>query len=76
MTILPDSLEVGRCYLSLTGYVRRITRLMPDERVLFEVRPGHVADVKAWRTGILDRRSFIAITEREVPCDWTPEADE
>ncbi len=76
MTIPPYSLEVGRCYLSLSGYVRRITQLMPDGRVLFEARQGHVADAKAWRPGILDRRSFITTTERQVPCDWTPEMDE
>jgi hypothetical protein len=29
-----------------------------------------------WFPGILDPKTFAAMIERPVPCDWTPETDE
>ncbi len=76
MATPPESIEVGRCYLSNDGRVKRVVQVMPDGRVVYEVRPGHVPSTRAWRSGILDQQSFLVGVEREVPGDWTPETDE
>jgi hypothetical protein len=76
MSIPPESLQVGQCYLTHSGYVRRITALSPG-RVQYETRtrPGKRVGW-AWRPGIIDPKTFAAMVERPVPCDWTPETDE
>ncbi len=76
MSVPPESIEAGKCYLMETGHVRRVMRLMPDGRVQFESRMGHQRNPGAWRSGMQDGRSFALLAEREVPCDWTPETDQ
>ncbi len=76
MTIPPESVEVGRCYLGDSGQVRRVVRLWPDGRVQYETRSRYQRNAKTWKPGLLDGQAFAATVEREVPCDWTPEADE
>jgi hypothetical protein len=75
MTIPPESIEVGKCYLMETGHVRQVRRVLPDGRVQYEHRPGHQINVGAWRPGIQQIHSFAFLVEREVACDWTPEKD-
>ena len=75
MTIPPESIAVGKCYLMETGHVRRVTRMLPGGRAQFERRAAHLLP-KVWKADVQDLRSFAATVEREVPCDWTPEADE
>jgi hypothetical protein len=65
-----ESVEVGQCYLTEDGRVRRVTRLLPDGRIRYRYR-GPFS--KRWRSGTLDRRSFFSTIERSVPCNWTPE---
>ncbi len=76
MTIPPESIATGRCYLMETGHVRQVRRLMPDGRVQYEQRPGHQVNTGAWKPGMQEGRSFALLVEREVPCDWTPDVDE
>jgi hypothetical protein len=76
MSVSPESIKVGQCYLTLSGQVRRVVRLLPDGRVQYETRGGAVARAFNWRTDVLDLRSFAFSVERPVPCDWTPEMDE
>jgi hypothetical protein len=73
VSVPPESIQVGQCYLSVTGQVRRVMRVLPDGRVQYEARGGAVARAFNWRTDILDLRSFAFSVERPVPCDWTPE---
>ena len=73
MTILPERIEVGRCYLTHGNIVRRVVTILPDKRVQYEWRGGHRMK---WKSGILSSREFALAAEREVPCDWTPTADE
>ncbi len=81
MSLPPESIEVGKCYLVRTGRsdqpmgVRRIVRIMPDGRIQFEHRIASSKGV-AWKAAIQDARSFAFMVEREVSCDRTPEADE
>ncbi len=76
MSIPPERIEVGKCYLAETGQVRRVLAILPVARVQYEQRPGHLPKWPQWKSGVLDLRSFAFAIEREVPCDWTPETDE
>ena len=70
MSILPESIEVGKCYLTDGNTVRRVVTIHPDGRVQYEWRAGLR---KKWKAGILPRREFAVAAEQEVTCDWTLE---
>jgi hypothetical protein len=71
----PESIEVGRCYLMKSGYVRRVVAFLPG-RVLYETRAQATKRIGwAWKRGIVDLKTFAAMVERPVPCDWTPDTD-
>ncbi len=53
MTIPPESIEVGKCYLMETGHVRRVTRMLPGGRVQFEQRAAHLLP-KVWKVDVQD----------------------
>ena len=78
MSIPPESIQVGKCYLALSGSVRRVARILPDGRVLFEWRNGaHLPRRRnRWRSDIEEISVFVSFAEREVPCNWTPDTDE
>ena len=75
MSLPPESIDVGQCYLSDNGRVRRIVAVLPGSRVQFEWRYGHLIPKTTWRADVLDLRSFAFLAERPVPCDWTPERE-
>jgi hypothetical protein len=85
VTILPESIEVGKCYLA-RGYlaaggkslrVRRVTQIHPGGRVQFEQRRRSVPTGRPWPTGgTMQLDTFALAVEREVPCDWILLADE
>jgi hypothetical protein len=75
VSINPESIEVGQCYLMLSGHVRRVTALPPG-RVQFQQRSALSPSWRSTKVDILDLRSFAFSAERAVPCDWTPESDE
>ena len=75
MSVPPESIRVGQCYLMNSGQVRRVLRIMPDSRVQYESRPAHRGQATTWKPGMQDSRSFAAVAERLVPCAWTPETD-
>ena len=75
MPIPPESIQVDRCYLTEGGSVRRVTSTGSDGLVRYTERIG----AGPWLyNGTKQRRRqvFAAAVEREVPCDWHPEADE
>jgi predicted NUDIX family NTP pyrophosphohydrolase len=76
MSIAPENIQVGQCYLTVTGQVRRVMRILPDGRVQYEARGGAVARAFTRRTDIQDLRSFAFSADWPVPCDWTLEKDE
>ncbi len=76
MTIPPESIEVGKCYLGNNGKVWRVVRLWPDSRVQFEFRARSRGEARVWKPGMLLLRDFASSAQREVPCDWTPDTDE
>ncbi len=74
MALPLENIEVGKCYLTNTGQVRRVVRILPDGRVQFDYRYGATVLKRQWPSNILDGRSFALLVQREVPCDWTPGA--
>jgi hypothetical protein len=76
MSIPPESIKVGKCYLMETGGVRRVRAILLDGRVQFEHRPAQQLGAEARRAGMRGVHAFAVQALREVPCDWTPETDE
>lgn len=76
MGIPASTLKVGQCYLTSAGRVWRIVGLLSDGRVVYEHRPGHMHRMKKWKSGMLAAPLVETVLEREVPCNWYPEADE
>ncbi len=71
MSIPPESIEVGKCYLTRAGVfsrVRRVVSIAPSGRVVFEAR-RKLRHQALWIPGEQGLRSFAASVEREVPCD-------
>ncbi len=75
MAIPPESIEVGKCYLSEDGRVRRVVKFLPGERIRYAYRSFPATQGKLWRTGRLELKRFAETTLREVPCGQVPEGD-
>lgn len=73
MPVSPESIAIGKCYLTSNGQVARVLKLSPEGDVHYEFRSGAVVRAFGWNGGVTDLRSFGHLIEREVPCDWTPE---
>jgi hypothetical protein len=73
MTIPVSALEVGKCYLTLPGEVRRFLRILREGKLHYEAREATVLRAIGWKEGVLETTPFAALLEREVACDWTPE---
>jgi hypothetical protein len=69
MSIPPESIQVGRCYLSEEGRVRRVTKFLASGQVRYKYRSFPDDERSPWRTGNLDVGRFAATTLREVSCD-------
>ena len=75
MTVPPESIEVGKCYLAgpqLGPRVQRVAAILPDGRVQYEWRKR---ERQKWKPGILDLCEFAFGVDQEVLCDWTPEQE-
>ena len=73
MSLPPETIEVGQCYLTVSGSVRRVRAILQG-RVQFENRVKVPNGCPwGWRTSMLDIKSFAFSEERPVPYDWTPE---
>ena len=71
MVVPPESIVIGKCYLTRDGRLRRVTEIRPDGEVRYRYRPFPAARRRTWRSGILHMEAFAATAEREVPYDWT-----
>jgi hypothetical protein len=74
VAVPPESIQVGRCYLTDAARVQRVLEISSDGKVIYAYRSTRSRH-KAWTPGTTRLRTFAFITEREVPCDWTPEMD-
>jgi hypothetical protein len=61
MSIAPESLKVGECYLTHNGSVRRILRLLPEGRVHYELRPAEIALASGWKESVLGLNAFAVL---------------
>jgi hypothetical protein len=74
MSIPPESIAVGKCYLTLSGEARRVV-VCEHGKVTF-----HTGQ-RMRMPGLLPRRQVMTLTTfaqqalREVPCDWMPQGD-
>ena len=76
MSIDPQSIQVGQCYLSDTGKVRRVLNILPDGRVQFEARNRTDRTGLRSKLDIMSAEAFAASTERPIRCDWVRGEDE
>ncbi len=77
MSLPPESIEVGKCYLTHVGglsRVQRVVTLTPSGQVMIEVR-RKLHHHTVWIPEERSLRLFAVSAECEVPCDWTPEAE-
>ncbi len=72
LDIAPETIKVGRCYLTEAARVQRVLEITPDGKVIHAHRSTR-SEYKAWTAGTASLRAFAFINVREVPCDWTPE---
>jgi hypothetical protein len=75
MSIPPESIQTGQCYLMKSGKVRRVIAIH-DDRVEFGTR-GVTPHSQgwAWRRSMTDLKLFASMIERPIPDDWTPETN-
>ena len=79
MSIPPESIAVGRCYLLEGEHLRRVrlvTHILPSGRVRFEGRDATEARAFVWADGTSDLSAFAEAVIWEVPCDWTLDTNE
>ena len=76
MSISPDTVQVGHCYLAQGQRFLQVTHVTPDGRVRFKYRDYRASSrPDTWWAGMLNLRDFAATARREIPCDWTPETN-
>jgi hypothetical protein len=76
MSIDPKSIAVGQCYLTRSGFVRRVVSVA-EGQVTADQRRGPVPENgRPWpRTIVLPLAQFVSTADRPVACDWTTETD-
>ncbi len=68
----PESIEVGRCYLTRNDQVVRVMNVLSDGYVVYAFRSSAVAKARGWTGATTVLQVLAYLIEREVPCDWTP----
>ena len=74
MPIEVQDIEVGKCYVTNAGQVRKVTEITDDGRVNYMAR-GHKVIPEPWPPGSTKsnppkKERFAAAVDREVRCDW------
>lgn len=76
MSLPPESIQVGRCYLAngrANPQIQRVIEIFPDGRLQYQHRPLDPKRRQHWRSAMTTTEFFAASITREVPCDWAPE---
>ncbi len=67
MSVPPESIEIGKCYLAKGGQIRRVVSL--ELGMVAYHGPARKLVKQAWpRRQIVSVRKFAADAEKEVPC--------
>ena len=74
VSVPPKSIQVGQCYLTGSGHIRRVIGLLSNGQVRYDLRAS-TKTPERWIAAVLDLESFASSVDRTVPCDWTPERD-
>ncbi len=79
MTISPESIQVGKCYLAdrrQSPQVWQVTTIFADGRLEYKNRPVNPELSQRLRSARTSLQLFASGIDRKVPCDWSPGADE
>ena len=76
MAVDPNSLSVGKCYVTASGQVRRVTDITMTGRVDYEARGSRKVD--KWHRGATQSNlpslaRFAGDVDREVKCSYHPD---
>lgn len=77
MAVSEKEIEVGKCYVTPAGQVRRVTKL-DGSKVTFEARGTKaIPRGKHWPSvGMVERAKFAQAVDREVRADYDPDYPE
>ncbi len=76
MSISPDTVQVGHCYLAQGQRFLQVTHVTADGRVRFKYRDHRASSMpETWWAGMLNLRDFAATALREIPCAREPETN-
>ena len=78
VSIPPESIAVGKCYLARGEkvlQVRHVVPAMPEGRAQCEGRVRRTGPKPGWVLVLSGGRAFAAAVVREVPCDLAPEQE-
>ncbi len=74
MSLPLRSIQVGQCYLTASGHLRRVVSLLSNGQVRYDLRVSTKAPER-WIAAVLDLESFASSVDRAVSCDWTQERE-
>ena len=72
MTMLPNTIQVGKCYITRNDQVARVVNLLSSGHVIYAFRSSMAASTCRWTGAEMDLQAFAMLVEREVTPDWTP----
>jgi len=76
VSISPDTVQVGRCYLAQGQRFLQVTHVTADGRVRFKYLDLCASSMpEIWWAGMLNLRDFAATALREIPCAREPETN-
>lgn len=76
MIVSFGSIEVGKCYLTRDGQIIRVLQFLSDGDLVYATRAGRRGGQFIWAGAVMSVGNLLISIEREVPCDWVPEANE
>ena len=72
MTVPPESITVGKCYVTPGNQVRRVLSVEAG-KVAYEARGSKMIKGKWPRRSTVELGRFAADVAREVPCPYDPD---
>jgi hypothetical protein len=76
MTIPPESIQVGKCYLTSDERVVQVMQFLSNGSLSYRFRRADDTPPFHWTGAVASPEVLPFQPLREVPCDWTPEMDE
>jgi hypothetical protein len=75
VSVIPDDVQVGNCFITDREQVRRVTEITADDKVQYQARGAEFEGEASWGPGSVlsnppTRAEFAAEVARRVTCDW------